>query len=56
MGMVLSGRGVNGYGVKRSMGNRYGVKRSRVQWILHETVEVSTWVWCGKVEGSMSMV
>ena len=61
VGMVWNGRGVNGYGVKRSRGRcRYGVKRSRGQWVVYETVELSTWrgqgVWCDTAEGSMSMV
>ena len=46
MGMVWNGRGVNGYGVKRSRG----------QWVRCETVEGSMWVRCEKVEGAMDVV
>jgi hypothetical protein len=36
--------------------NGYGSKRSRGQWILYQTVELSMWVWCEAVEGPMDII
>ncbi len=46
MVMVCNGRGVN---VSMLWNGRGG------QWLLYETVELSMWVWCEAVKGSICM-